>query len=89
MGERSPHLSGDEEFFGKRAEESESRFVFDDIANQRARHSAAGLRDEFVPVLPAAERAFSLDVGEMMVPLEFGDDRDPGCAEGQGGEHEE
>lgn len=56
---------------------SKSHFVFNHIAYQRTIQAIACLRQKFVPVMPALEWTFLLYVGEVVVPFEFSNARDP------------
>ncbi len=83
LGEGPVHLAADKGGVGDCAEKAEADFVFDLIEDQRAGNTVAVFGHEFVAVMPALELAFVLHVGEVMVPFEFGNARDPGRAQRQ------
>jgi hypothetical protein len=81
--ERVLHLAADKQRIPDRAHETESYFVVDPVAHQRPRNSVAELRHKLMAMMPALERTFVLHVGEVMIPFEFGDAREPWGAKGK------
>ena len=58
-------------------EESQADFIVDQVADDGAVDSVARDGCELMPMVPAFERALLLYIGEVVIPLEFGDVRDP------------
>src|SRR5208282_1774459 len=83
LGEGAFHLAADENCVRDRPQEAEPNFIVDHVADQRSGDACASLRLKFVAMMPELEWTFVLHVGEVMVPLEFGDARDPLCAQRQ------
>ena len=70
-------LAGYKEVLRDRAEESEADFIFDQVADDGAVDSVAGDGCELMPMVPGFEWALLLYIGEVVIPLEFGDVGDP------------
>ena len=70
-------LAAKPEGVGDLAEKSEADFVFDYVADDRPPNIFVLFLPEFMAVMPALERPLVLDVGEVMVPFELGDARNP------------
>lgn len=65
------------EVLGDRTEESEADFIFDQVADDGAVDCIARDGCELMPMVPGFEWALLLYVGEVVIPLEFGDVGDP------------
>lgn len=83
MGEGVFHLAADEYGVRHLTYETKSNFKVDYIADQSAGYSIARVCGDLVAVMPAFERTFVLDIGEVVVPFEFGDAGDSLCADRQ------
>src|SRR5258708_31128372 len=70
-------LAGYKEVLRDRAEESEADFIFDQVADDGAVDSIARYGCELMPMVPGFEWTLLLYIGEVVVPLEFGDVGDP------------
>lgn len=66
-----------------RVEWPEAEFVSDKVPNHRARFASTLLCPQLMPVMKALKRAFLLNIGEIVVPLELGDAGDPLFSERQ------
>jgi hypothetical protein len=76
-------LAGYKEVLRDRAEESEADFIFDQVADDGAVDSVARDGCELMPMVPGFEWALFLYIGEVVIPLEFGDVGDPLHLDGQ------
>ena len=76
------HLAAYEKGVSHGFEDAHANLIVNVIANVSAAYPASAFPQEFVPVMPALERAFLLQVGKMMVPFEFSDAGDPSGSEG-------
>src|SRR5262244_2965700 len=83
VAEGSRHLSLHEDVLRHYSQRSKTHLVFDPVAHNGAVHASSHLGFEFMPVMPGFERTSGLDVGEVLVPLEPGDLRNPLRAEGK------
>src|SRR5271165_6333821 len=77
LGEHVLHLAANEHCVGKRSQHTHSNFVVDHISDAGSVKPVARFGRKFMPVVPVLEGAFILHIGEMMMPFEFGDARDP------------
>ena len=77
--ERTPY----KEYIGQPAHEPKSNIVVNDIADDGAVDAIVHLRRKLVAMMPALERAFLLNVHEMVVWFKFCDQSNPVCAEGK------
>src|SRR5579859_5435938 len=83
LDESAFHLAADEPRIRQIAQKTKANFVVDHVADERSLDPFAALRVEFVAMMPALERALVLHVGEVVIPFEFGDARDPRGANGK------
>ena len=77
VGEGLLDLVAYKEVLRDRTEESEANFIFDQVADDGAVDSVARDGCELMPMVPGFEWALLLYVGEVVIPLEFGDVGDP------------
>jgi len=77
VGEGLLDLVAYKEVLGDRTEESDADFIFDQVADDGAVDSVARDGRELMPMVPGLEWALLLYVGEVVIPLEFGDVGDP------------
>jgi len=83
VGEGGFQLVADVDGVGEGAHGAEGEGVLDVVGDERAADAFAGFGGDAVAVGPGGEGAFDLDVDEVAVPDEFGDEGDPAEAEGQ------
>ena len=82
-GESIFHLTTDEERIPDGSKKSESNLIIDLVADESAFDVRARFVHELVTVMPGLEGAFFLYIGEVVVPLEFGDAGDPFGSDGE------
>jgi len=83
MHERPPETGTNHQLLRQIPKQSKADVVIDHVPDFRPWHAMPNLFCEFVPVMKPLERSLLLDVGEVMIPLKFGDQRDPPCSKGQ------
>lgn len=79
--ENTFQLTANEQAVREFSQNSESGFVFDYVAEDRAVDSITHFGLELMPMVESAKGALFLLVGEVMVPFEFGDAGNPAGAE--------
>jgi len=83
VAEGSRHLSLHKDELRHYSQRSKTHLVVDPVAHNGAVHARSHLGFEFMPAMPGFERTSGLEVGEVLVPLERGDLRNPVRAEGK------
>lgn len=83
LGEGALHLATDKEGIDDISQKTEGDHILDGVAHQRPGYSCTRFRAELVTVMPALEGTLVLHIGEVIIPFEFGDARDPPRADRQ------
>src|SRR5437588_9131449 len=76
MCKRAPHLWSDEELLRQRAQQAEADLVLDNVLHESAVYAIAGLDRELMPVMPLPKRPFFLNIREILIHNELGNQRD-------------
>lgn len=87
MRKRPLQLMADEKLLRQFAQQAEAYFVVDQVANDSAIHAVPSFRKKFVAMVEALEGSLLLHIGEMMIPFEFSDQRNPLRTNGKEGKH--
>ena len=83
IGEGAAKLSPDKGGLRYSAQQTETDLVPNDVAYRCPVNSITHFGRKFMPVVKTLERALLLRVGEVVIPLEFGNNCDPLHPEGQ------